>query len=69
MARSESALEEPQDHTGDSVAEQTTLGEFAGADIRCSAIAVATNERCRHPAVPGTEYCTQHIDWDEYETG
>jgi len=58
MARSESAPEEPQD-----------CPDAPHDRRRCTAIAVATGERCRHPAVPGAEYCAQHVDWNEYETG
>jgi len=28
---------------------------------RCHAVAVSTSERCQHDALPGINYCAQHI--------
>ena len=28
---------------------------------QCQAIAVSTSERCQHDALPGIDYCAQHI--------
>jgi hypothetical protein len=49
-----------------------TGGKSAGSLVkespdRCQAIAVDTSEQCQHPAVPGTPYCTQHIDWTDID--
>jgi len=45
----------------DSAVEQAILEESAEPS-RCTAIAVHTEERCRHPPIPGLSVCHVHAD-------
>jgi hypothetical protein len=45
--------------------EQVTLEEFSDPN-RCTEIAVDTDERCRHPALPGLTVCHVHAEAEDF---